>query len=151
MKVLAFGTRKWLILTELSKEQFASVLIWLCSRNYKPILRLRIGPAKKQTNKNVVNLQFPHIFQFCCSKKKESKQSFPPELNWRPCACQADVITTTLWKPCENTRNAWDLKEWNLDLTKGKGTGKMCLLLRLFRISYYDWDQENRSLYRGLR
>ena len=27
----------------------------------------------------------------------------------------------------------------------------MCSLLRLFHISYYDWGQENRSLYRGLR
>ena len=42
-----------------SKEQFASVLIWLCSGNCKPILRLRIGPVKKKnkkTSKNVVNL-----------------------------------------------------------------------------------------------
>ena len=34
-------------------------------------------------------------FDLCHGKKK----CFRPELNWRPSACEADVITTTLQKP----------------------------------------------------
>ena len=33
------------------------------------------------------------------AKRKQLKLCFRPELNWRPSACQADVITTTLRKP----------------------------------------------------
>ena len=47
--------------------------------------------------------------------------------------------------------------QWNLDLTKGQATGKMCLpyqrgfvTSRFFFISYHDWGKENCSLYRGL-
>ena len=45
--------------------------------------------------------------------------------------------------------------QWNLNLTKGKATGKMWLpyrrgfvILRFFFISYHDWGKENRLLYR---
>ena len=47
--------------------------------------------------------------------------------------------------------------QWNLDLTKGQATGKMCLpyqqgfvTWRFFFISYHDWGKENHLLYRGL-
>ena len=39
-------------------------------------------------------------------KKKKRKKAiacekcFRPDLNWRPSACEADVLTTTLRKPC---------------------------------------------------
>ena len=39
-------------------------------------------------------------------KKKTNKKrtGFRPDLNWRPSACEADVITTTLRKPPEACR-----------------------------------------------
>ena len=48
--------------------------------------------------------------------------------------------------------------QWNLDLTTGQATGKMCLPYQggfvtwsFFFISYHDWGKENHLLYRGLR
>ena len=42
--------------------------------------------------------------------------------------------------------------QWNLGITNGQGTGKICSLYRgTFYIFYYYWGKENRSLYRGFR
>ena len=42
--------------------------------------------------------------------------------------------------------------QWNLDITKGQVTGKICSLCRgSFSYIYHYWGKENRSLYRGLR
>ena len=47
--------------------------------------------------------------------------------------------------------------QWNLDITKGQGSGKLCYNDRSFVISrfffivfYYYWDKENHLLSRGL-
>ena len=68
---------------------------------------------------------------------------------------------TILEKPVFHIRFFQKVQEtsvqWNLDLTKGQTTGKMCLpyqrgfvTSRFFFISYHDWGKENRLLYRGL-
>ena len=56
--------------------------------------RRRVLRKSNQTNKQEKRKQTK-----IKTKKKQLKFCFRPELNWRPSACQADVITTTLRKP----------------------------------------------------
>ena len=63
-----------------SKEQFASVLIWLYSGSCKPILRLRI-PVKKQTNKQKRSQPYSFTsFNFGAIQNKAKQAKFPARI-----------------------------------------------------------------------
>ena len=109
------GSENMLLSERLEQAKFI-VVIFLCLLPFAEIsIRSFLGRLYKTSKPQCERNGCFFLLQL---EQKKKRTCFRPDLNWRPSACEADVITTTLRKlPRRNEDYAIDLQcELNLPL-----------------------------------